>query len=91
MVFISMRSVLSDRELLVRTERDLLDRLERARTELDETMRAVWMSCLIGEISARRERRACDDGLAEVERLERELVGVRTALEGLCPGRDDAA
>ncbi|MFO1054252.1 MAG: hypothetical protein U1F36_18695 [Planctomycetota bacterium] len=73
---------------LTRTERDLLDRLDHARTELDETMRAVWMSCVVGEVLDLRTRRLCDDALAEVDRLERELVSVRTSLR--CMG-DDAA
>jgi hypothetical protein len=61
------------------TERHLLSSLDRAQRELDAVMRASWLGCLVGDVQDPALKKRCQEALLEVERLERELVAVRTS------------
>ena len=76
---------------LVDAEQDFVARLDAAQLRLDAAMRASWESCLIGAVADDTLRESCVAALHEVERLERELVALRTARQGAAGMRDSAA
>ncbi len=67
-----------DDALLADAERHLLSRLDLAQRELDAVMRSSWFACLLGDVQEPALRARCQSALREVEKLERELVAVRT-------------
>ncbi|MGE0145736.1 MAG: hypothetical protein AB7I19_20670 [Planctomycetota bacterium] len=73
---------------LLRREQDLLAELEAALERHEAALRASWLICLCDEVQDPAARAECERAAAEVERCERELVGLRTLLR---PGGDAAA
>ena len=53
--------------------------LVAAQGELEQIMRSEWLRCVHGEVGSPDGRSRCEIAHSEVERLERELVFVRSA------------